>query len=95
MTDGVLNRITLSRLVQRLGVGVSFYWVEIETTPNGKVRERKIGTLSAHDCRHYCATDMARKGYTLKKLMDWFGWTSPAMAMRYVESAEIHVRDMG
>ncbi len=33
--------------------------------------------------------------YTIKKLMDWFGWTSPAMAMRYVESAEIHVRDMG
>ena len=95
LTTGTLNRITLSRLVQRLGVGVGFYRVEIWFNQKGEPRERKIGTLSAHDCRHYCATDMARKGYTIKKLMDWFGWTSPAMAMRYVESAEIHVRDMG
>ena len=95
LTTGLLNRITLSRLVQRLGVGVGFYRVEIWFNQKGEPRERKIGTLSAHDCRHYCATDMARKGYTVKKLMDWFGWTSPAMAMRYVESAEIHVRDMG
>jgi len=95
LTTGTLNRITLSRLVQRLGVHAGFYRVEIWFNHKGEPRERKIGTLSAHDCRHYCATDMARKGYTIKKLMDWFGWTSPAMAMRYVESAEIHVRDMG
>ncbi len=95
LTTGLLNRITLSRLVQRLGVGIGFYRVEIWHAHNGDVRERKIGTLSAHDCRHYCATDMAKRGYTIKKLMDWFGWTSPAMAIRYVESADIHVRDMG
>ena len=95
LTTGTLNRITLSRLVQRLGIGVGFYRVEMGYKSNGDLKETKIGTLSAHDCRHYCATDMARKGYTIKKLMDWFGWTSPAMAMRYVESAEIHVRDIG
>jgi integrase len=86
---------TVSRLVQRLGVGVGFYRVGMGYKANGDLKETQIGILSAHDCRHYCATDMARKGYTIKKLMDWFGWTSPAMAMRYVESAEIHVRDMG
>lgn len=95
LTTGMLNRITLSRLVQRLGVPVGFYRVEIWFNHKGEPRERKVGTLSAHDCRHYCATDMARRGYSIKKLMDWFGWTSPAMAMRYVESAKIHVRDMG
>lgn len=95
LTGSPLNRITLSRLVQRMGVGVGFYRLEEWVNHKGELRERKIGTLSAHDCRHYCATDMAKRGYTIKKLMDWFGWTSPAMAMRYVESAEIHVRDLG
>ena len=54
-----------------------------------------IKKLSAHDCRHYAATDMARRGYSVKELMDWFGWTSPAMAVLYIESAEIQERDRG
>lgn len=58
-------------------------------------RQMGLVTVSAHDFRHYCATDMARKGYELKRLMDWFGWTSPAMAMRYVESTTIQERDKG
>ena len=54
-----------------------------------------IEKLSAHDCRHYTATDMARCGYSVKDLMDWFGWTSPTMAVRYIDSAEIQERDRG
>ena len=95
LTKTKLNRITVSRLVQRLGVDVGFYRQEVKVTRGGKRKVAKVGTLSAHDCRHYCATDMANRGYSVKKLMDWFGWASPAMAMRYVESAEVQVRDLG
>lgn len=54
-----------------------------------------IDGLSAHDCRHYCATDMAAKGYSVKELMEWFGWASPAMAIRYIADNEISERDKG
>lgn len=94
-TDGKLTRITVSRLVQRVGVDADFFRVEITQTKTGKKREKRIGTLSAHDCRHFCATDMARKGYSIRQLMDWFGWTSPGMAMRYVEGAAVQVRNLG
>lgn len=90
-----LTRITVSRLVQRLGVDVGFYREEATVTPGGRRKVQRIGTLSAHDCRHYCATEMAQRGYPLKKLVDWFGWTSPAMAMRYVAGAEVQTRDLG
>jgi integrase len=41
--------------------------------------------LSAHDCRHYCATVLGPK-MPLREFMDYFGWNSPAMAMRYQAS---------
>lgn len=44
--------------------------------------------FSAHDCRHYCATYYANR-LTLRALMDKFGWSSPAMAARYMQSSEI------
>lgn len=96
LTDSLLDRITLSRTVRRLGKQRSIYRVEQVPSQreNRETYNRRRGTLSAHDCRHYCATTMAKKGYSVKKLMDWFGWTSPAMALRYVESTEIHERDM-
>lgn len=56
---------------------------------------RRVGTLSAHDCRHFCATDYARENPAVKKLCDWFGWNSPAMALRYIESAKVLQRDFG
>jgi integrase len=51
---------------------------------------RKIGiaNLSPHDCRHYAATYYA-KTKKITWLMDFFGWTSPAMAVRYIESAKV------
>lgn len=45
--------------------------------------------LSAHDCRHYWATRAARLGTPLDRLQDAGGWSSPAMPLRYVESAKI------
>jgi integrase len=46
--------------------------------------------LSAHDCRHYGATYQAVvKNKNLNQLMDYGGWTSPAMPMRYVERAKV------
>ncbi len=52
-------------------------------------RHAGIEGLSAHDCRHYDATFEARAGTPLDRLIDKFGWNSPAMAMRYVEAAHI------
>jgi integrase len=54
-----------------------------------------IDKLSAHDCRHYCATKMARLGYSVDELMAWFGWTSAQTAMRYVADVEVKERYKG
>ncbi len=58
---------------------------------------RKIGVekISAHDCRHYCATKMSRLGYGVDELMAWFGWTSAQTAMRYVTAVDIQKRTKG
>ena len=45
--------------------------------------------LSPHDCRHYWATAATRAGTSVKALQDAGGWSSPAMPLRYAESAEI------
>ena len=52
---------------------------------------RKAGVegLSAHDCRHFWATYEARNGTAVNRLMDAGGWSSPAMPLRYIESAHI------
>ena len=48
-----------------------------------------IKGLSPHDCRHYYATDAIRNGTDIKSLQDAGGWNSPAMPLRYAESAKI------
>lgn len=49
-----------------------------------------VAGLSAHDCRHYAATYLAKvKKKDVAELMDIFGWTSPAMAVVYVEQAKV------
>ena len=45
--------------------------------------------LSAHDCRHYWATQAARNGTPLDRLQDAGGWSSLAMPARYIEAAAI------
>jgi integrase len=53
------------------------------------VRHAGLEGLSPHDCRHYAATYEARKGTPVDRLVDMFGWNSPAMAFRYIEAAHI------
>ncbi len=45
--------------------------------------------ISPHDCRHAWATAATRAGTPTKALQDAGGWSSPAMPLRYAESAEI------
>jgi integrase len=52
-------------------------------------RHAGIEGLSAHDARHYDATFEARAGTPINRIMDKFGWNSPAMALRYIEAAKI------
>jgi len=52
-------------------------------------RRAGIVGLSAHDCRHYWATDAARNHTPLDRLMDAGGWASPAMPMRYIQRAKV------
>lgn len=48
-----------------------------------------VARLSPHDCRHHLATLLARKNVPMKAFQDAGGWSSPAMPLRYAESAEI------
>ena len=48
-----------------------------------------LAGLSAHDCRHYWATQAARNGTPLDRLQDAGGWSSLAMPARYIEAAAI------
>lgn len=52
-------------------------------------RHAGIEGLSPHDCRHYAATFEARRGTPVDRLVDMFGWNSPAMAVRDIEAAHI------
>lgn len=52
-------------------------------------RKAGIEGLSAHDARHYWATFEARNNTPVDRLMDAGGWSSPAMPLRYIESAHI------
>jgi integrase len=45
--------------------------------------------LSAHDCRHYWATDAAENGTDPFRLQEAGGWSSLAMPRRYIEEAEV------
>jgi integrase len=74
-----LNRVRISERVAFLGKQLA--------TP--------IPKLSAHDCRHDCATRMARLGYSVDELLAWFGWTSAQTAMRYVAAVDVKERYKG
>lgn len=45
--------------------------------------------LSAHDCRHFWATDAARNGTDPFRLQEAGGWSSLTMPRRYVEAAKV------
>jgi len=48
-----------------------------------------VDRLSAHDCRHYWATDAAKNGTDINDLRQAGGWNSLAMPARYIEDAKI------
>lgn len=48
-----------------------------------------VEQFSPHDCRHYWATVATRNKADIKALQDAGGWNSPAMPLRYAESAAI------
>lgn len=49
----------------------------------------RLQDLSAHDCRHFWATDAARNGTDPFRLQEAGGWSSLAMPRRYVEDAKV------
>lgn len=48
-----------------------------------------ISCLGPHDLRHTLATRLARSGKSLTELLAVFGWSSPAMALRYIEQSKV------
>jgi integrase len=48
-----------------------------------------LPNLSAHDCRHFWATDAAENGTDPFRLQEAGGWTSLEMPRRYIEEAAI------
>lgn len=60
-------------------------------TDRVRVLGERIGLagLSAHDCRHYRATQAARGGTPFERLQEAGGWKSYAMPLRYFEAARI------
>jgi len=60
-------------------------------TERVRVLGRLVGVdgLSPHDLRHHWATVAMRNGTDVKSLQDAGGWSSPAMPLRYAESAAI------
>ena len=53
------------------------------------VQKHGIAGLSPHDARHTDATHESNSNTPLKRIMNKFGWKSPAMAMRYIEASAI------
>jgi integrase len=66
-------------------------WAVQNITARVRTLGETIGVegLSAHDCRHYWATQAARSGTPLDRLQDAGGWASLAMPARYIETARI------
>jgi len=55
----------------------------------GEMLGMGLAGLSAHDCRHYWATQAARHGTDPFVLQEAGGWSSLAMPRRYIEENEI------
>lgn len=88
--DGVLWR-KASKGTDRLGGPLSSISAERALTKRVELLGRRAGLegLSAHDGRHFWATFEARNNTAVDRLMDAGGWNSPAMPLRYIESAHI------
>ena len=91
--DAGMTERSISKRVRDLGVEVGHYRDHLHVTAGGKRKYRKVGTLSAHDCRHYWTTFWAKRQKDLPRgiftLQEAGGWSSLAMPRRYTEQAQI------
>ena len=51
--------------------------------------------LATHELHKRQALTTAEIGYNVREMCDWFGWSSPTMAFRYIEAAETAERAKG
>jgi integrase len=88
---GICNPVGKLLTGSRKGGKLEGVMSERAITNRVRVLAEKVGIkgLSAHDCRHGWATDAVRNGTDIKSLQDAGGWSSPAMPLRYAESAKI------
>jgi len=88
--DGILWRKS-SKGTGKLSSQMSETSATRALTKRVELLSRHVGIdgLSVHDARHYAATFEARNGTPVNRLVDMFGWNSPAMAFRYIEAAHI------
>lgn len=52
-------------------------------------RQLGVEQVSMHDGRHYCATVLAAGGTDTKSLQDIGGWSTPVMAIKYINAGAI------
>lgn len=78
-------------LGSRRGGGLGGSMGERAITARVELLGEQVGVvgLSAHDGRHYWATQAADHQTPLDRLQDAGGWSSPAMPLRYIQTAEI------
>jgi integrase len=88
---GGMSDRAITKRVQHLGIDYGYYTEELQEDKRHKLGQaiKKIGTLSAHDLRHYLATRLSRDGLNAQQLMETMGWASLSTAQRYIEASEI------
>jgi hypothetical protein len=90
-TDGALIVASESYRPVLARRGLTYAGLQTRTQRLGQLMG--IDNVSAHDFRHYAATEMARQGQPITELRDWFGWTREStMPMRYIAAAEVATR---
>ena len=85
------SRRSITARVAKLGIQYGYYREERKNdsryTDGFKVAQ--VGSLSAHDMRHYLATKLSREGLNAHQLMESMGWASITTAQRYIEDSAI------
>lgn len=84
---GQLIRTVIGRGSEELGGPISIDGLAQLVRRLGKAAG--VENLSPHDCRHYCITQAAARGFDPLRLQEFGGWSSLAMVRRYVERAAI------
>lgn len=90
LTSKPMSERAITKRVAYLGFELAMIYKEKRTERGGGyIQVEHVPSLSAHDCRHYWATDAARNGTDLFTLQEAGGWSSLDMPRRYVEAAKI------